>query len=194
MSRTDRRFNSEEYLTNWRAKGQFPKIHDALFNMIAAEALGTSGLDLCCSTGMLGTRLIEKLGWRCVGVDADKDAIALSESFGLPMPIRNMVIDDQTLPELVGLLERNRVEVLVARRCLCDVFCPSRSGDPGGFGFRFVDALAGAGIRECFVQGMANVGRSTHPIPNIDAEVAFFTGRYRVVRKVGEVAYLRKLK
>src|SRR4051812_37256610 len=110
MGTTSVRFDSLAYLQAFRRQGRYPAIHDQLFRLIVAESRGCRFLDLCCSTGLLGQRVMSFAGaMAVVGVDADVDAIAAARQHGVTIPLVQMRIAPETYGELGAMLKEHRI-------------------------------------------------------------------------------------
>lgn len=181
------RYDSQERLDAWRTLRVWPEIHDDLFHLVLSEARGRRFLDLCCSTGLLGQRLLDKMPGceRVLGLDADAGALERGRDAGVSVPLYHLPITRESLGQLVALVERERITGLVARRCLSEIFAADASWAP-----EFIDALASGGIREVFIQGRAPTARATHPIPNVDAEISVLGRSVNVLQRTGQCAYL----
>lgn len=181
------RFDSEERLELWQRTGRFPDIHDDLFTTIEVEAEGDSFLDLCCSTGLLGQRLLSA-GRKAVGVEMDERTIALGKRYGVQLEVTQLAVTVDTFDVLGDVLKRNGVNVLVARRCLSEIFFRPVEREQCG---RFADMLCDAGVKEVFLQGRQYTPKASHPVPSIKHEVALLDTRF-VPRFIhGEISYLR---
>lgn len=161
-------FSSQEYLDQWKETGKFPAIHDNLFTLIKKRAYsGSVYCDLCGSTGLLGQRLLQ-VG-KVVGVDSDVDAIARGKAAGaINYPHLTAKIEPGLgFDALRAFVAVNGVNTMVARRCISEIF-----KDRPEWGPIFVWRLAQVGIVDWFIQGRAFSSRSTHPIPNVEEEMA----------------------
>lgn len=186
MSKEVRRYDAQEYLDNWRERGEFPKIHDALFAMVTEHASGRRFVDLCGNTGLLAQRILEKLGAeQVVGVEMSQDAVARGRAAGMTYPRLVTKVDQTTLPAVEEFLKQHAIDTLVARRCLSEVFYLNT-----GFGPEFCAAMLRVGIRQVFIQGRAPTGKPTHPIPSVHEEIACLESHFRVVEVKGQCAYL----
>lgn len=183
-----KRFDSEQYVKEYQETGKFPAIHDELFNFIAAEANGERFCDLCCSTGLLGQRLKKKMpGCSFVmGVECDHKAIEAGKAAGVTIPVYEMTVNQENMPNLTELLYHHQVTVLVARRCLPEIF-----GADSSWRTFFVSELIDAGITEVFIQGRNDVKDHKNPLHNVTKEVELFHGYYKSVRLRGQCAHVR---
>jgi hypothetical protein len=186
---TDLRFNSIERLRDWQRRGAFPNIHDNIFNVARSYMDGDGVLDMCCSFGLLGQRILEAGSVQeVVGMDADEWAIEQGRSGGISARLFSIQITPDTLSDVVKIIREYKLSVMVARRCISELF-----GDDLGFGPVFASAIRDAGIREIFLEGRAIVARPTHPIPSVKEEVALFAGCYREVKRIGQCSYMRAM-
>lgn len=184
------RYDSQDHLTAWIEHRTFPKIHDAIAEMAIAEMQGSRVLDLGCSYGLLGGRLVKQAGARfAVGVDLDERAMTLASVAGVPVEFRKLAITAATLPAMLDLVREYRLDVLVARRILPELF-----GDDLPLGVAFAEQLASAGIREVFLEGRVETLKAVNVLCSIEQEVALFTHAicFEEVRRVRAVSYLRR--
>lgn len=179
------RYDTQDRLEEWKARGTFPKIHDALFALVVEEARGASFCDLCCSIGLLGQRILEKVpGSRVVGVEMDTDALLRGTAAGIRVPRHQLKVTPETVERFAAILRENGVTVLVARRCLSELFAADQRGE------WFTEAVLAAGVREFFIQGRQVVPNATHPVPDVRAEIACLGQGLKVRILRGECAYL----
>lgn len=195
------RFNSTQHVEQFAQGRGYPKIHDNIFNLIAETWRGGSFVDVCCSTGLLGQRLIDKLGVMCVGVEGDLEAIGNGKQHGIHMSLHHVLLDVDTLGLFSRILDMHQVNTVVMRRCVSELFAKGMPLGVGNtvqtelkadFAVKFVDTLLGAGVNEIYLQGRAESVSSKHVIPNVDAEIKFFLPHYSVIAKRGQCAYLRR--
>lgn len=188
------RYNDPSHHATWKAGKGFPKIHDAIYQTLAKHLkAGTAGpvtptrfCDLCCSIGLLGQRILEGAPGRyVVGVEGLAASVTAARGAGITYPILNQKITPATLPEFARWLQIHKVEVLVARRCLSELFAEDARWGP-----RFWSACVASGVRMAVIQGRAPCGNPTHPIPDVDKEIAVLGHGARVVEKVGQCAVL----
>lgn len=181
-----RRFDSLEYLTAWKETGRFPAIHDELFELIAAEATGTSFLDLCCSTGLMAQRIATRLkGATACGVDGDVDAVLAGAQAGVSVPILTLKVELKTMDALLQWVRSNRVTVLVARRCFPELF-----GHDHDLARAFSKGIHSMGVREVFLQGRVPVLGARNTLASVLDEVKLLEADYRVSFARGQCAYL----
>jgi hypothetical protein len=185
-----RRYDSEEYLQDWKTGGVFPDIHKPIVDLMAAHVGGREVvLDLCCSTGILGAQIRTRVTRNVVGIEGNLKPIALGRRYGVVQPIYEVTITPQTWPEVDKIISHQCVTVVVARRCLSEIF-----GERPEWGPVVAQNLKRLGVRRIFLQGRAFSKRSTHPIPNTEAEIRLLAGAYdlqRMTPPVGsECAYL----
>lgn len=180
------RFDAHEYVDTWKATGRYPAIHDDIFHAIQSFMCGKSALDLCCSTGLLGTRVLKKLGVNVIGLDADTKAVDYAKQAGIPIEIINATLARKNMKDLAQLCQTNKIDTLLARRCMPELF-----GDDLEAGRKFSDLLSLAGIKEIFIEGRISSSRSVNNLSGIKQEVELFTNNYKVARVYKNVAYLR---
>jgi hypothetical protein len=183
------RFDDEFYLKDYTDNHRFPKIHDDLFVLISNRMSGHSCLDLCGNHGLLGQRLIDELDVACVLVEGHKPAIEMAERYETSVPKVHLRISRETYPDLARIIQEHKVTVLVARRCISELF--KSVADPDRL--VWADMLADSGIKEVFLQGRAPTRLATHPLPSVAEEVHCFPNRYALRWKQGQLAYLRAI-
>ncbi|MDC7784791.1 hypothetical protein PQJ75_00800 [Rhodoplanes sp. TEM] len=180
------RFDDPGYLAAWRA-GRYPRIHDAIFEMAVVYMRGTRVLDLGCSYGLIGDRLVRNgMAEFVVGVDADEAVLAQGRDAGVSGTLYSLRVTEETLPELIELVSSRRLDVLVARRVLPELF-----GENVQLGRRFAHELRAAGIREVFVEGRVASVRSVNALRSIDEEVDLLSEAYREARRIGAVSFMQ---
>src|SRR5438067_4688470 len=122
------RFDAAEHLAAWKQAGTFPKIHNAIAAVAVSELVARTILDLGCSHGLLGARLV-KLGVvdTAIGIDVDSRAIEAGKAAGVPVAFNHLKIEKETMPEVMALVKAHRVTGIIARRILPELF----GADPG---------------------------------------------------------------
>jgi SAM-dependent methyltransferase len=181
-----KRFNSPEHLDVWRAIGRFPSIHDALYQLIAEQSDGKGFLDLCCSTGLLGQRILKGIkGARVYGVDADIKALDAAVVAGITYPMLKLTLMPAMIETFLAHVRDNRIDVLVARRCMPELF-----GSDRAFGLAFVEGIAKAGVKEVFLQGRVPTVKAVNQLASIQQEIALFASRYTVIAQKNDCAAL----
>lgn len=180
------RFNDESYLREWQAEGKYPAIHNDIYEAYSRYSYGGSHcvLDLCCSTGLLGQRVLDSNG-RAVGVDCDSRARESAKRFGIRMPIYPLKIVQDSLPHLSKVIQDNEVKVILARRCFPEI----TNGD-WAWGQRFVNFLHEQGVERIITQGRLDKKTNTDLLGSIDKEVALLqsTGKYQCIFLEGQIA------
>lgn len=182
------RFNDEGYLKDY-LKGKFPVIHDDLFTLLSNRSRGDSFCDLCGNSGMLGQRIIDEMRSPCILVEGDPNAIAMANKYATSIPKYHLRVSKETYPELRRLFGLHKVDTLVARRCISELF--TAPDDPDRI--LWADMLAEVGVREVFLQGRAPVKTATHPLPSVNEEIQIFLSRFKVHYQEKQLAYLRLL-
>lgn len=180
------RYDSAAHLAAWAKDGTFPKIHNAIVNVAAAELGARVVLDLGCSYGLLGARLI-KMGVVdiAIGVDIDGDVLQAAHDAGVPITQHHLKIEPATFAELLASVRGHRVTAVLARRILPELF-----GHDIPAGKQFAHLLARAGVKEMVVEGRVISPSATNPLQSIDAEVAMLDEAFKEKRRVGAVSYL----
>lgn len=180
------RYDDQFHLDEWRTARRFPSIHDAIFRMILEEATGDGFLDLCCSIGLLGQRIQEKLQPRTVvAIERDTSAIERSRAAGVTRPLLELTVTPETIGRVGEWIAEHRISTLVARRCLSEIFEADQT-----WGDLFVGTVAEAGIREFFIQGRQVVPKPSHPVPDVHAEIRCLGRKVETRQLKGECAYL----
>lgn len=185
-----RRFNDTSYLEQWKKDRTYPSIHSNIFNLISSTVESTSIVDICCSTGLLGQH-VSDLGLDVFGVEYSETSIANAKKYGIEMPIYQMHIDRSSINDLCKLISENGATGLLARRCLSELFV-ARDGESIDFDWAniFSQKIIKAGIKEVWIEGRADQGRSTHPIPDTETEIKCLEGFFKVVDKYKKCAKL----
>jgi hypothetical protein len=181
------RFDSTEHVRAWVARRQYPAIHNDIFTAVQTFSTGTSGLDLCCSTGLLGSRVAKQLRVPCIGVDVDKDAVEFARLAGVPMAITIMPVTPDTLEQLVGIVKDAKVDMILARRCFPELFGSNRP-----FGEAFAKAMHGAGVKEIFIEGRVPVAKPINSLDTLKKEVELMSPYFKATRAHRNVAYLKR--
>lgn len=177
------RYNSPERLEAYRLRREYPGIHNALFDLIGSEIMHADFCDLCCSTGLLGQRMVDE-GLAGFGVDQDVKTVEQAAAVGLTLPLHMLAIREDTSESLVALWQQYETKVLVARRCISEIFHPVNWGE------RFARRALETGIRQMFIQGRRAVRNPVHPIHSVHQEIDCLASHWRPARVVGECAYL----
>lgn len=151
------RYNDESYLAAWRDEGKFPRIHDNIFTLFMQTFEADSVIDMCCATGLLGTRISEKTGIDVVGVELLEKNIVRAKKFGVEMEFFQMFIERRTLPAFVNLIKERKATGIVARRCIRELFgnTPDQTVD-WKWSRIWSAAVAEAGIKEILIEGRAD--------------------------------------
>jgi HAD superfamily hydrolase (TIGR01509 family) len=82
---------------------------------------GRSGLDLCCSHGLLGQQLANRGGYVMAGIDSDFKAVDLAQIY-VDMPVYQIRVDRNNLDKIRNTLYVRDITFIVARRCLPELF------------------------------------------------------------------------
>lgn len=181
------RYDSTNYLQDYQQDHTFPRIHDEMFHLVNQYRRGcTSALDLCCSTGLLGQRIIDVLKMPCVGVEGFVASSREGADYGVGMQVYELRVTPATLPAFITIVKDHKVDMLVARRAVSEVF--KTADDP--FGDVFVTELLAAGVHTVVLQGRAISTRSVHPMKSIDEEMAAFKRQMPVLHYGGQFAVL----
>lgn len=186
------RYNDESHLEKWANQGVYPRIHDDIFTLFMQTFESDSVLDLCCAIGILGTRIHEKAGIKVCGVELLEKNITRAKNWGVPIEIKELSIERSTIPEFVEWIKKNEVTGIVARRCISELFGnnPDNKVD-WEWTEIWTGAVADAGVKEIWIEGRADQGRSVHPIPDTLTEIKCLSSRYNVREFYKNTAYLK---
>lgn len=189
------RFSDEEYLRDWKDNGIFPKIHNNIFNLVASTCESETVLDLCACTGLIGQRLQDKLGLKVVAIEGDPAWVERGAKWGTNIPTLNIWVLPDTLPKVLDWITKNQVTGIVARRCISELFGNDSKGKhlatPNWlWAAEFTEAIVDAGVRELWLEGRADQGRSTHCIPDTETEIKCFSSHFKPYEWYGKCAYL----
>lgn len=180
------RFNSTEHLEAWRTRGIYPRIHDAMAQVITTYSNAEVGLDLCCSFGLLGQRIASATGMLVVGVDADDRALQAGKAAGIGIELVSMRVSRETHAALDAMIERCKVQAVFARRALPELF-----GHDIAYGRTVAWMLRQRGVREVFIEGRVAAPGAVNPLHSLDKEVALMTGPFVEARRIGNVAHMK---
>jgi len=177
------RFNSTEYLDCYKQDYTYPRIHDAIVEMIAEYGKEMCGVDLCCSHGLLGQRLM-RWGYGMIGIEGDAKAIANAANV-IDMDIFHVKITPATIDKVKEIIFKAKAKFIVARRCLPELF-----GNDLEFGAVFFKEMHSIGIKEVFLEGRIPTKNAVNALSNIEAEIKLISEYYKVKAKYGNLAYL----
>lgn len=184
-----RRFDAPEYLQEWQDTGRYPAIHDAIFNMAAATLEpGTPVLDLGACTGLLTARL-QRAGYTVTAAEGNAESYRAGRAAGTwgEAPVWTQYVTPATLDGFASLLAERRVEALIARRVLPEVY----DGMAGDFP-AFADVLRHSPVRTIILEGRKASRRTTHPLGSAEREVAALWGTWKVAEAAGDVVVLER--
>ena len=179
------RFDAVEYLFKWKEKKVFPLIHSNITNIALSTLKGKRGIDVCCSHGLLGTKLMS-LGFKMIGVEENEKIINLSKENLIPLPIIQLKIHPSTFTQFFNVVKEHKADFFVMRRCLPELF-----GSDLNNGRNFFNLAAQNGINEIILEGRVKTVNATNQLSSIDAEVDLLAQSYTVYKKYGSVAYLK---
>lgn len=181
------RFNSREHLDPWRANGAFPAIHNDIFALIIDNLdEDARAVDLCCSLGLLGTRVMMAFPRvEVVGIDVDDRARRFAEQHGVPVLIARMHLKPPWT-ELETFLREGRTTAVFARRCLPELLGDLDAEERPLFG----QALARAGVRQLFIEGRVDTRRASNALRNVDREIEVLEPTFQLRKRFRECAYL----
>lgn len=178
------RYNSIERLQEWKDTGNFPKIHDDIFEMIMARLKpGEVFCDICCSTGLLGQRLLEA-GHAGFGLEMQAREIKQAHDFGVKLSIYQRVISRELVSTPTALFGE-MVDALVARRCFSEIFM--KDDFSKAFSFELIES----GVKQVFLQGRRKVNNPTCKLHCVELEAEMLTKHgWTITYLEGELAHL----
>ena len=180
------RFDSPEQLETWVKTGRWPAIHDRIADFATQHVFGRRLIDLGCSYGLLGARIMAQAGMdAALGIDSDQKAISAAQKAGVPILFKRMQVTGANLDALGDVIAEMHADVLVARRVLPELF-----GDDLAGGWNFGRVLHEAGIREIVVQGRVDGAGSVNPLRSVRQEVELLSHSYREGVGAGPLSYL----
>lgn len=189
-------FDNEEYLRAWKEEGVFPRIHRDMFNLFSSTFECNSVLDMCSCTGLLGTHIMEYHKIPAFGLEGNETWLARADKWGITLPTLRCWIGPETLDEVVDFIKDNKINGMVARRCLAELFAYDSNfklmkKPDMVWAKKLTTAFVDAGIKEIWMEGgkpMKNP--ETHPVPNTDAGIKCFAPAYRVSERLNECVYM----
>lgn len=177
------RFNDQAYVEAWKRDRTYPRIHNAIYQACVDRLDGTTVLDLCCSTGLLGRRIADCLALPVVAFDGDTDAVNRGLAAGVfsppcAIPVLCQRLAPDTMPGFLGFLGEHHVTQVVARRCLCDLSEVVPLPD-------LAAALHAVGVARIVLEGRKLDSRAVHPVGSADAQAAGLTSHFQDVTPHG---------
>jgi hypothetical protein len=159
------RFDGQEYLDAYMAKGTYPAIHTPIVRLVRDHFSGTRILDLCSSTGLLAAQLAER--FTVFAIEGNADAIARGVEAGTYSGVvyRQKRLAPDAIPWLAEFIREHRIQGVVARRALPELDDAGIS--PGHLGV----VLHNAGAFELFIEGRVESARSTHRLSSVEREL-----------------------
>jgi hypothetical protein len=140
-----------------------------------------------CGYGLLGWRIAKQLGGcHIIGVEADAAAIGAGQAAGIGLQFFHLKVTAATVPQLLRLIGTHKINALVARRILPELF-----GDALPAGSEFAAGLALAGVKEVLLEGRVASTSSVNPLRSVAEEVELLAPAFREVKRFGAVSYLR---
>ncbi|GHU51723.1 hypothetical protein AGMMS49975_06070 [Clostridia bacterium] len=173
------RYNSQEYVDVYNRCGEFPSIHDYIFNVAStiSNASALNAADLGASTGLLTIRL-RKVFKSVTGYEASDDAIQRSVSAA---KLKKFKITPLSLKEFEK--ELLPYDIIIARRVFPELYDAKVVFDLPEIFFR-------TGIKYILLEGRKPVARPSNPLWSADLEAKVFENFYRVIKVEGEVRLL----
>jgi ribosomal protein L11 methylase PrmA len=181
-----KRFNSLEYLEDYQKFGRWPQIHNQMFNLIMAESRSERFIDLGCSTGLLGERVMLKMRSRVVGIDCDLEAIEAALKANVIIDFVRMEINQDTLESLKAIITTQNITCVIARRILPEIVNNNK-----WFGYELAKAFAESGIKEIFLEGRIYKKDSVNILASIEDEVEILKPFYFQTKRHGNLARLK---
>lgn len=180
------RFNSSDHLSAWKQTNRFPKIHDKIYKFIIEQSNGSRFLDLGACHGLLTQRLnIEKFKWVAFGVEENNKYIEDGKLAGITAQILNLKITTDTLNVLVDYITKNKINTIVARRVLPEIWGNDING-----GREFAKKIYDAGIKEIFIEGRIETKNAINKLCCINNEINLLSPIYKLEHKLGFIAKL----
>lgn len=181
-------FNDPQILEDWRVNHRWPAIHGKIAAAAQMFIRGPRVLDLCCSFGLLGQRLLKTCPnvEKVIGVDCDDRAMGLGRAAGIAVDMHSMKITPDTVHLLYDLIKREGITTIVARRAFPELF-----GENHQFGRDFAISCNHFGVRELLLEGRVESRRSSNSLCGIDLEVELVRGSYELTGAFEKCAYLQ---
>lgn len=180
------RFDSPQYIDNWKAGHGFPAIHNEMFNAIMQCKHGVSALDLCCNSGLFTERMKGEFA-HVFGIDGDAAAIKLGVDAGIDN-IEHFLINSNTIDTLLGIIDAHKVDTIIARRCFPELF-----GSDIELGRYFIKSIHSINVKYLFIEGRVASKRSVNHLSSLDKEIALADSHYIKRVQIKNIAYLRGL-
>lgn len=192
-----RRFDSEDYLTEWRDGRTFPPIHDGIYALAEKHLpLGETVVDLGACTGLLSRRLSDVLGLDVIAVEphhASRLRGARYGTWGDRIHVHTLPISSKAgIGHFRTLLTVTKPTAIVARRVFPEIYESTELVEPGSWD-DFVAALNASTVTMIIVEGRKFSTRTTHPLGNLDLEIAALGPRWAVTERDGDLAVLEKI-
>ena len=180
------RFDDLDYCVDLIERNQYPKIHDDIFLMCQGVKADTV-LDLGCCHGLLSCRLATIFD-KVIGLEPSDKYIRNA----IPRDNVDYVrlgITMKTLGELKDVIAKNKVNLIVARRVIPEIW------ETGGFELvnGFVDTVHEADVKYIALEGRKPTKKPRNPLYNADRECEVMQGKYIVEDKYKNCRLLRRL-
>lgn len=162
-----KRYDDDSYILDYRNFGIYPKIHDDIFFLFSENVpRGTFVLDIGGSIGMLSTRL-QDAGYNAVMIEPTKAADKCPSD---KVFCYYTMIKAATLPVVDFILKNHKIEYVIARRVISELFLTGGSD----LILELEKLFIKNGVKAIILEGRLPTSRATCPIPNTAAEVALF--------------------
>lgn len=182
------RFSSDEHLTRYLETGVFPDIHRPMVEAVQwACPADARFIDLGACFGLLGAAVLTlRPGAFAIGVERSARAIEDGQRAGVPMQCIRLDVRRETLPDLVALVRRFRVNTILARRVLPELWGEDIEG-----GRMFAQSMRGAGVRQVIIEGRKAVASARNNLASVELEAAIMRPHYREAgRPAGRAAII----
>jgi hypothetical protein len=182
------RFNDQSHIDNYKSKGQFPKIHDAIFKHIQEHVKkGDTVVEIGPCIGMLASRMIDKIGVKQVlGIEPNKNHLLRAVK---KPEIRyfNMPVSLETMPKVSAIIKANKPSVIVGRRVFSEV--AEYGGGPKAVTMLAYQAKKN-GVKKIILEGRIIVKNPVVDLWSADLEAKAFAPYYKVTAEEGNVRVL----
>lgn len=178
-------FYDKEYVDNYYAKHEFPKIHDDIYSL--HEKIKCNNiLDLGCCTGLLACRLSEKYG-NVVGVEPNLNYLN-NAIVNDKITYYNLEINHNTLPQFEQILQKHKIDTIYARRVFPEIT------DTGGTSLvrEVGNVLYKNGVENIVMEGRIERKNSQNKLSNLNKEVEALSDNYKPVHKYKRCAVLQR--
>jgi hypothetical protein len=188
------KFNSPDYLYQWKDRGLYPAIHDNMTYAAQEFLEGPSVLDLCCSFGLLGERIksvCPKIK-SVIGIDCETPTLEAARTAGISIPLYDLMVLPDTVHQLMELIVIHKITTIVARRALPELFSSNLD-----FGRTTVERWHKLGVKELLIEGRIQSRRTSNALGGVEMEIDLLKHHYQPVADgrfiPHNVAYLKAI-